>query len=315
MLTRYFSLIFVVLLLIGCSSYHAKPLPPGQQSNVQSRPMPEFNKVAVRGTVNVSLHTGYRHPSVILHGDPRDLILITTAVNKDTLTVSASKGAPHYGAVTVEIRGHYLNAFSYDGTGTIRGPNIHSGLLDLDIDNSGETTLGGSIVLRKLKASGGGNVQVSGVKSQYLQLDISGKTKVLLAGVINISKLDLKGEGMLSMYWINSPQLTFCGKGKVNVQLAGVVDKLDVELWGNSRFNGRYLRAKNAFVKTHDKAVAELTAIKHQHTLATDASDIYYYKIPNTKADFMAYQGAVLDMRDWNRDDLRDYDRYNKEPH
>lgn len=307
---RYFSLVFMILWQISWASDQTCPR---SQSNVQNRPMSEFNRIDVRGTMDIRLRTGYQHPSVILRGNPVDLAKIKTVVGNDTLVIIPEKGVTE--AISVEVRAHYLNGFAYQGKGSITGSNIHSGLLDLNIDNPGDTTLGGSIVLKKLKASGGGNIQLSGISSQSLQLDISGKTKVLLSGVMNMSNLDLKGDGWLSMYWIKSTYLSFCGRGRVNVQLAGVVDKLDVELWGNSHFHGRYLRAMNAFVKTHDRSIAEITAVKHQHTLATDASDIYYYKIPNTKADFMAYQGAVLDMRDWNRNDLRDFDRYNKEPH
>lgn len=310
MLLRYFSLIFIIFGQISWASSQTGSRPP---SDVQNRPMPEFNRIDMRGIMDVRLRTGYQHPSIILRGNPAELAKITTEVQNGTLVVRRNKGA--VGAITAEVRAHYLNAFIYEGSGMISGSNIHSGLLDLLINNSGDTTLGGFIVLRKMEVSGGGNIQVSGVSSQYLQLEISGKTKVLLAGVINISTLDLNGDGWLSMYWIKAHSLRFCGKGRVNVQLAGIVDKLDVELWGSSHFNGRYLRARNAFVKTHDRAIADISVIKHQHTLATDASDIYYYKIPDTKADFMAYQGAVLDMRDWNRDDLRDFDRYNKEPH
>jgi hypothetical protein len=276
--------------------------------------MPTFSHVNVLGAINVSLHTGYKQPAVILYGDPRDLSQIVTEM-KNGLQVRAQKGYPRFGPVSVKIHATYLNGFSYKGVGTIAGKNLHSSLLDLKIDNPEQTTLGGSIVLRKLEASGGGNIMIRGVYSRYLQVDISGKTKVLLVGMMNVSKLDLKGDGWLSMYWVKSPLLTICAKGHSNIQLAGLVDKLDVELWGSARFKGRYLRAKNAFVKTHEKALAEITALKHQHALATDASDIYFYRIPQTKADFMAYQGSILDMRDLSLPDLQSYDRYNKETH
>jgi hypothetical protein len=86
-----------------------------------------------------------------------------------------------------------------------------------------------------------------------------------------------------------------------------------VELWGVAQFKGRYLRAQRSFVKTHDKSVAEISTVNHQSNLATDASDIYYYNIPNTRADFMAYNGSVLDMREWDRADMQNFNRYNKQ--
>ena len=316
MLRRYFFLIFILLLQFGCARHtHNLPKPPpAVKSTVLTRAMPAFNQVVVTGAVNVSLHTGYKHSEVILHGNSQDIQQTITQVGNKQLLVRPNGGRGQ-GSISVEIRTNHLNSFSYKGNGTIAGRHIHSSLLDLKINNPGQATFGGSIGLRKLEVSGGGMIQISDIYSRDLKLDIKDKTKVLLVGQMSPSHLELIGEGWLSMYWVKSTNLTICAKGKMNIRLAGIVDKLDIELWGASHFDGRYLRAQNAFVKTYGKSIAELTAIKHQHTLATDASDIYFYNIPQTKADFMAYQGSVLDMRDWNSPDLKDYDRFNKETH
>ncbi len=307
---RYLTLIFILLLLASCT-HSPQILPPILKGRVQEHFVSPFTRVKVDGQMNVSLHTGYRYPEVILRGDPRDLEEVMIKSKNNSLVISLLEGYPRIGAVTVEIRAHDLKSFSYKGHGTIKGTNLHSGHLELCIDNPGDTTLGGAIILRKLNVSGGGTVQISGVTSPYLQLCIAGKTRVLLTGRINLPKLDLGDGARLNMYWVKSQALNICQRGRSFVELAGVVNKLDVELWDSAHFNGRYLRAKNAFVKTHDRAIADLVAIKHQHTLATDASDIYFYKVPDTEADFMAYAGSVLDMRDWNRSDLREYSRYN----
>ena len=87
---------------------------------------------------------------------------------------------------------------------------------------------------------------------------------------------------------------------------------MEVELWNHADFNGRYLRASRAFVKTHDNSVAKISAVRRQHTLASDASDIYFYNLPEMRTDFMAYDGAVLDMRDWNLLCEQEYTIYNK---
>ncbi|WP_028389456.1 GIN domain-containing protein [Legionella fairfieldensis] len=312
MLRPFFSLIFILIALAGCTRTPPTVISEARRIT-QNRQVGSFNQIVVEGTMNVSLHTGYKQPRVILHGDVRDLQQVITEVRDNgSLFVHAGKGYPRYGNLSVDIRSRYLNSFTFTGSGTIKGARLQSGALELSIDNPGQTTLGGSLVLRKLQVSGGGNVHITGITSQYLQLSISDRTKVQLVGVMNLSKLNLAGDGLLSMYWVKSNSLTVCGKGRAFMQLAGIVDKLDVELWDNSHFYGRYLRAKRAFVKTYDRSIAEISAVKHQHTLATDASDIYFYKIPDTKADFMAYEGSVLDMREWDRYAMRDYDRYNK---
>lgn len=311
MLMRFFSLFFIVLLASSCAKAPAH-LPPVAIKAVQNRQVPSFNQVLVEGRINVNLHTGYARPQVILYGNPSDLIHVSTRVVNGMLIINLGSGYPRCGAVRAEIRGRYLNSFTYRGAGTITGTNLRSGLLDLAIDNPGRTTLGGSIVLRKVKISGGGNVQLSGVNGKYLQLTLLGKTRLQLAGMLNLAKLDLAGQSWVSMYWIKSDTLTIRARGKTFIQLAGIVNKLDVELWDTAHFNGRYLRSKRTFAKTHDKSVADIIAVKHQHTFATDASDIYFYNIPDTKADFMVFDGSVLDMRDWDQYAMRDYDRYNK---
>ncbi|WED43049.1 GIN domain-containing protein [Legionella cardiaca] len=312
MLMRFFSLIFIILLTSSCNKHHAVIVPPVAKKALQQRQLPAFNQVVAEGNINVSLHTGYAHPQLILHGNTLDLMQVQTEVSNNSLLIHVGKGYPRYGAITAEVRGRYLNAFTYRGAGTITGNNLRSSLLDLTIDNPGRTTLGGQIFLRKLAVSGGGYTQISGVYGQYLQLSIEDKSRVQLSGTMNITKLDLDGNAWLAMYWVKSNALIIRAKDNAFIQLAGVVGKLDVELWDSAHFNGRYLRADRAFVKTHNKAIADVAAVKRQHTLATDASDIYFYNIPTMKTDFMAYNGSVLDMRDLNVAFIQEYDRYNK---
>ncbi|KTD46656.1 hypothetical protein Lrub_1578 [Legionella rubrilucens] len=316
MLSRFLVLIFIGFLLSGCHRQAvATEQQPGAVATVRStqvRSVPSFNHVIARGRLNVDLHTGYSKPQVILRGAASDLQQVVTKVQNGQLLIQIGEGYPRCGAVSVEVRGHYLNSFTYQGGGVITGSRLHSGLLDLSIDNPGNTTLGGDIFLRKLDVRGSGNVQISGVHAHYLQLSMRGKPHVQLTGMANLSMVELAGEGWFSMYWIKSDKLKIRAKNKAFMQLAGIANVIDVELWGNAQFKGRYLRANRAFVKTHDRAVAELSAVKRQHTLASDASDIYFYNLPEMRTDFMAYNGAVLDMRDWGYYSIQEYTRYNK---
>jgi hypothetical protein len=309
-------LISLILLLLGCARSPIKSSVPGVPLVVkkvtQSRPLPAFNHVAVKGRINVSLHTGYTRPQVILRGDPRDIAHAVTFVRNNTLLVNLSNDYPKFGPVTAEIRSHHLNSFTYEGVGTITGSRLNSSYLDLTITNPGRTSLAGNIYLRKLEVNGPGYVEINGVRAQNLQLSITGKARVKLAGNANISTINLDGDGALGLYWVKSNMLTIRAKGHSYIQLGGIANKLDVELWDNAHFNGRYLRAKRTFAKTHDRSVAEITALDRQHTLATDASDIYFYEIPEMKADFMAYNGSVLDMRDLSDPFVEEYTAYNK---
>lgn len=316
MMARLLLLLSVVVLLSGCphrAQIQSQASEPPLMAKVkQSRPVASFNRVYIDGKIDVTLHTGASKPHVIVTADPRDLPYVTTTVYNGSLHVTIGAGYPHFGRVNVEIFGHYLNDFEYHGAGVIKARGLRTSLLDLLLDNQGETRLQGNIGLHQLKVMGSGYTEIRGIQSAGLLISLSGKAKVRLAGVVNISHLDLNKDSWLSLYWVKSRLLTIRARDNSKLQLAGVADKLDVELWGTAQFKGRYLRAERAFVKTHDKSVAEISAVKRQHTLARDASDIQFFNIPVMKADFMANDGAVLDMRDLSLPFIQEYNQYNK---
>ena len=317
MFKPHYALIIMSFLLGGCAHHHAKdsqlPVKAAQHVVNQQRSMASFNQIDAEGRINLHLHTGYKKPRVILTGDARDLAQVQTTVDNDTLHISLGEGYPHYGAVDVDVQGRFLNELHYQGAGLITGNRLNTRYLDLYLANEGTTRLNGSLGIQKLVVNGNGLVQLSGVQSPYLQVTITGSPKVQMVGQANLAKLDIDSNASFSLYWLKSDKLTVRAKNAAKIQLAGVVNRLDVELWNKAVFKGRYLRTKRSFVKTHQHATAEISALNHQSSLATDASNIYYYNIPGTRADFMAFNGAVLNMREWSMDDTQDYTRYNKQ--
>ncbi len=315
---RCYLLILIVFLLTACAHHAPKnqPLPPSAKAfkTKQIRRVSAFNQVAVQGQINVRLHTGYKEPQVILSGDARDLATVKAEVLQNTLYLALTgKGSPLHGPIYAEVRGRFLNRLMANGTPIITGDQIRTSLLDVYLVNTENVRLGGSIGLRVLDIKGKGLTQISGISSQNLQIHLQGSPKVQLSGVANLANLTMQGNAWLSLYWVKTDTLTVRAKQKTTIQLAGAVNRLDVELWGNARFKGRYLRAQRSFVKTHDRSVAEISVAKHQSNFATDASDIYYFNLPTTRADFMAFDGSVLDMREWNQFELKDFNRYNKQ--
>ncbi len=312
MFVRSLLLMCYVLLVTGCLHSSKEQIPVVYPNSKQQLRVPDFTHVSVKGTLNVNLHTGYSHSQVILHGNPSDLAHLTTVVTNGTLRIVLARGYPKYGGVQVEIDSRYLNSFDYHGNGVVTGNQLRTSLLDVSIENDGSTLLKGAFNLHKLELSGKGYTEIDGINSPNLQIKLSGKSRVKLVGWANISSLDLSNNGWLSMYWVKSKVLTVRGHGHTFIQLAGAVEHLDVELWDQAHFNGRYLRAERSFVKTHGKSVAEIAAVKRQHTLATDTSDILFFNLPVMKADFMSYNGAVLDMRELGLPFIQEYNQYNK---
>lgn len=280
--------IFFLLSSLILSSHAHKPMQmPGNFS--------AFTQVYMEGVMNVNLHTGYREPSVHFCGDPRDLKNISVA-SKGYALIIIMKKAPLYGPVTADIRAHELTTFSYKGAGMIKGLKMHTRQLNLLLNNRGNTHLAGSLGLNSLIVKGRGFTRLEGVSGHNLNIRLRGKPKVQLAGFINVSRINMAGSGWLGLQWVKSQNLVLRSHGAVQTHLAGITDKLDVELWDKAQFKGRYLRAKTTFVKTHDHARAEISTLGRQHTLALDASDIYYFNTARFESNFMGNNGAVLDF-------------------
>lgn len=311
----------VLLLLSGCHSFSkvfptvSKPQIPTAAAHpiTQTRFLPNFSQVIIKGRFNIRLHTGASKPRVVIQGDSNDLLQLQTTMKGYTLCVSIGKGYPQRGPITIDIYAKQLNSFSYDGIGVIKGTNLYTRYLDLSIINPETTLLSGHIGLRRIYMRGPGVMQLSGVSGHDIQIEMINNPRIQLVGLFSLGKLDLRGDGWLSGYWIQSDRLIIREHGHTHLQLAGVVKVLEVTLWDNADFNGRYLRAYRAFVKTHGRSTAKISAVRRQHTLASDASDIYFYNLPEMKTDFMAYNGSVLDMRDWNLYFEQEYTRYNSQ--
>ncbi len=313
---RHFFVIFAIMLLLtGCfhtrESQSTKLAPPPSKKPAEQK-LPKFTRLVVQGPFDVNLSTASSHQGLKLQGDPRDIVDVKVEVRNGTLYVTRGDYPPLHASITLKLRTRYLYAFEYHGKGNINASNLRTPLLDLVIENPRLTRLQGQIGLRHVKVIGNGPLEVIGVRSPDLRLNVSGEPIIRLSGVANLSYLNLPEGGRFSLYWVKSRSLRILARQKAFVQLAGTVNRLDVELWNNARFNGRYLRARRAFVKTHGHAIAEMSAVAHQHTLANNASDIYFYNVPTMKADFMGREGAVLDMRDLGAPDIQEYNQYNK---
>ena len=314
----YFKYLVIALFLClqGChhtpaGTHSTTSISSGKRTS-QTRQLAAFNQVVVTGRINVNLHTGYKRPQVILQGELSDVQQVITKVKNNTLFVTVGQKHPYYAPLTVDIRTRNLDSFHYVGVGTISGARLNTRHLNLSIANSGNTTLGGHITLTRLAVYGRGDVRLSGVSGHNIRVVMGGQPHIQLVGVLNVDNLNLWGDGFLSAYWVKNDRLIIKEHGNVHLQLAGTANVMEVELWNHADFNGRYLRASRAFVKTHDNSVAKISAVRRQHTLASDASDIYFYNLPEMRTDFMAYDGAVLDMRDWNLLCEQEYTIYNK---
>lgn len=272
-----------------------------------------FHAVRIIGDINVRLSTKNTPSTVNIHAAPQDLAKVKMCVTPSgLLNIVYHKGTHIVGPVNMDIQTHYLTGFSYYGKGTVEGANIVANLERFVINNKGTTRLSGVIHVCDIHASGRGFIQLGGVVGEHLHVTLSKHAKLKLTGVIGLRRLDMSDNTWFSLAWVQAPTLIVRLSGKAYVQLAGAVNKLDVEASNFAQFNGRYLRARRTFVKTFNNSIARISTTEHQHTLASDASDIRFYSLPDMKADFMAFDGAVLDMRKFNTAFVKQITPYNE---
>ena len=314
MLARSFIILFFTCLAAGCTSLSerfasapiSKHLEPQYLQPIQQvRPVEAFTQIYIEGPFNVRLHTNKnKKQSLTIAGDAVDLSHIQSRVKGGVLYVSVGSKKSYIGnrelrmgEASLDINVPELHGFTYKGEGVITARHIRSDLLDIWLKNSKESTFEGRMNIRHLTISDSGTTKIIGINSPDLRMNLTGSPKVELKGKANLRRLDMAGSGSFEFHWVNSTDLIVRLSGTSHLTLAGKVNRLDGVFTDQSHFSGRYLRVKEAFVKTEGKAVSDIAVVETQHTLARGQSDIYYYNLPLLRTGFMAQNGSILDMR------------------
>lgn len=304
MLKRAFILAISTILLTNCTWHNIntnKKNPPTMLiPTVISENTSEFTKIKINGKIDVNIHTGSNIHKVVFYGAQQDIVSADHGVKYGELFINLDKKAPKYGYMKVDIYMRKLTSFRYNGSGNILATGIKSSCVDVDINNNGNTTLGGSFGLGRAKFSNSGYYKIQGVHGCATNLILMDNAKVNLNGYSNVANLNMGDNSQLNLYWVKSKTIHIKLKDNSRAQLSGVAETFDSEQWDKSLLETRHLMAQNSFVKTHDTSAAYISVVKNQHTLAKDKSNIYFYFLPETQTDFMAKDGSVLDMREWH---------------
>lgn len=311
-LAQYLHLIYLTLAGLTLSlSAHAGYLPPpaspfpaaqspfSTNSMNQPRQLAYFTHLVISGNIDVNIKTGLRQSQIIVTGDPQDLPHIQVKEENDTLIIWPDSGYPQCGIAHVEIYTQFLNNLVVKNyKGHLQALNLNTPYFNTNLDNDGSILLSGKIGLHRLVAGGKGTTQIHGINSQSVYIVMKDNPTIDLTGVANVKSIKTAGSGNVRLYWVDSDSLTIIENGKTYVDLAGIANKIYLELHDNARFNGRYLRAKDGYVKTFDRSIAEVQFLNAQSVLANEDSTISFYGKPPYKANFMGMNGAVLDMED-----------------
>lgn len=257
-----------------------------------------FTTIRVAGNIDIDIKTGMNQSQIIFTGDPRDIAHIHTTVVNDTLTIMPEPKYPYYGKVHADVYTQFLNGLILRNyPAHLNAINLNSPYINLDLAHSGSVVLSGKIGVNHLDVSSSGTTQIHDVQSNALYIHMKDNPTVDITGVANVRLIEAEGSGNLRLYWVDSDLLTINQRGNTHIQLAGIAKRLEAELWNKAYFNGRYLRVKVSYIKTHDLSIAHIQSLKSRAAVAYDNSTIGFFGKPPFRSDLMANNGAVLDMK------------------
>lgn len=279
----------------GFSKFTHKPACYTPKTQTIMNRTPKFTQIKASGKMNLRVQTHSRGTWVRLYGDSRDLCQVKWLVQHNTLTIH-SENSDQHAPVDVVVNTPQLSSLSFDGQGTLTAKHIRSKQLDLSIHNKGFSTIEGNMNLRHVDLSGWGKIEIKSRSNHAMNLFLSGSVQAKIVGLTNLKTLHMSDKSYVSLYWIKSQTLQVIMTDNARAQMAGIAHVAYINMDKNSNLNARYLRATEAFVKTHDDALAKIAVVRTQHTLAKDQSNIYYFNPATYETNFMAQNGAVLDL-------------------
>lgn len=255
-----------------------------------------FNRLEVNGAMDLHLHSAARKPWFTMHGDTRDLRNIVWKVKAKTLQISLDSRFPKHGPLTIELGTQELQAIAYHGKGNVSGQRLHFNYLDLDIANSKQTQLTGRLNLHRAELSDKGSVIIRDHSNHAMHLILRDRVHVKVVGKTAPNKIEMSDSSFLNLPHVHTKDLQIAMQNETCAILSGNVDWALIKLSGRARFNGRFLHAREMFVKTNHRSLALIYVVKRQHALAVDDSNIYYYHLPTYVNNFMENNGAILDL-------------------
>lgn len=279
---------------------------------------PNFNKVYVRGMVDLDITAGATNNKVVSEGygeegaDPVFLkykgnaLYICTQEDCMTpqTTQSCKKRRNYTGPVAhVTVNMNNLRKFEFHGAGRVRVKNLTT---DKDfesvIHNCESTKIEGkAIPLTKLDTRGKGHVTISDVRTDKLDVDVDGDGRVDIYASkypMSLHHLNFDGDGILNMNWIKSEHFHVKGSGHGKVTLAGYgVQNMDVDLEEYAHLDARQLRTERAYVKTRHASRADVWVRQVLQSIAIEDSNILYYREPDSLGLYVPPNGSTLSMQ------------------
>jgi hypothetical protein len=180
----------------------------------ESRDVPAFSKVEVRGSADIVAQVGGA-TSLSLVGDDNLLPYVTTAVQGDTLVIDMQSG--NYSMETdlvVTLSTPRLQGLSVLGSSDCRIDGLAGGDLELSISGSGDVHASGQVERLAVSIRGSGDMRLEQLETRSASVSISGSGDVRLFAV---DALDVGITGSGDVSYVGSPAVSqhISGSGSV----------------------------------------------------------------------------------------------------
>lgn len=183
------------------------------------------------------------------------------------------------------------------GSGHVTILGAYTPSSDIKSSGSGDVNVSGDLGIQFIKHRGSGNINLIGANTNSLDIFTEGRGKIGIVGPhINLKKIMAGGSTCTYIYWVDSDTIVANSNGSSRIGLAGYTNILYINASGSSRFEGRYLRAKDIFVKTKDSAHANVSATNKVFASAVDDSSIYFFGPTHIVSRFTRGNGTVITM-------------------
>lgn len=259
-----------------------------------------FNRIAIEGPFDVELVGNMPSSDLRYIGNDSVIQGISAVVRNNTLYVSMNKKKVYNRGgkqAMVIIRAGQVEDLFYEGAGSFSAIGLTAPYVDVTLRNQGPVVFRTpNLHLHYLDVGGKGPVTVGDLDARNLKVVLRGNNKIYLKGHANVENVMANGDCEIRMDALDSSFLRVRGRHGAHIHLAGHVQVMEAFLYDHAWFDGKDLLAQKAYVKTYDEGRADIQVSEYQSTLASDHSNIFYYRKALHHGDYMHRSGAVLQM-------------------
>jgi hypothetical protein len=180
-----------------------------------------------------------------------------------------------------------------NGMGTTSVIGVYAPCMDIMVPHNGNVNVSGHIGIRRISKAGNGMINVIGADSDGLRIDSTGGITAI-AGYANVKTINATQNGHIYLYWVASDGIYINVRDNARVGLAGAARNVDVEVSGNARYEGKYLRTDNIYVKTRGYSHANVFPQQKLFANASDFSSIYFFGTPNVISRYTTGHAIIV---------------------